>query len=47
MEREVQEWLESLSKEDILEVIKYGLREIKHPHGVTAEEFFYYIIKEY
>lgn len=38
-----QEYLESLNKDDLFSIIKYGLREGIAPAGVTVEDIYYVI----
>ena len=38
-----QEYLESLTKDDCLSIIKYGLRESNAPSDVTVEDIYYVI----
>lgn len=37
---DVQEYLESLTKNDLLSIIKYGLRGSNTPLGVTVEDIY-------
>ena len=38
-----QEYLESLNKDDLFSIIKYGLRESTSPSDVTVEDIYYVI----
>ena len=38
-----QEYLESLNKDDLFSIIKYGLRESTAPADVTVEDIYYVI----
>ena len=38
-----QEYLESLSRDDLFSIIKYGLRESVAPVDVTVEDIYYVI----
>lgn len=38
-----QEYLESLNKDDLFFIIKYGLRESTAPADVTVEDIYYVI----
>lgn len=37
---EIQNYLDSLDKDDILSIIKYGLRGSNVPEGVTVEDIY-------
>ena len=38
-----QEYLESLNKDDLFSIIKYGLRESAAPADMTVEDIYYII----
>lgn len=38
-----QEYLESLNKDDLFSIIKYGLRESTAPANITVEDIYYVI----
>lgn len=38
-----QEYLESLNKDDLFSIIKYGLRDSDVPPNVTVEDIYYLI----
>ena len=40
MKEEIQEYLESLDKDDLLCIIKYGLRGSNVPEGVTVDDIY-------
>lgn len=40
---EKQEWLEKQTKDDLLAIIKYGLRNINAPESVNVEDIYYLI----
>ena len=42
-----QEYLDSLDKQDLLSIIKYGLRGSAAPADVTVEDIWYLIGCEY
>lgn len=44
---EIREYLDSLSKNDLLCIIKYGLRGSNAPEGVTVEDIYECIGCEY
>ena len=39
----IQEYLANLTQDDVLYIIKYGLRESDAPEGVTVADIFYWI----
>lgn len=43
MDKEVQDYLESLTIDDLYTIIKYGLRNSDAPEGVTVEDIYYLI----
>ena len=44
---EIQEYLDSLDKDDLLYIIKYGLRGSNAPIGVTVDDIYECIGCEY
>ena len=38
-----QEWLEKQTKDDLLAIIKYGLRNTNAPESVNVEDIYYLI----
>lgn len=43
MNTKVQEYLETLTKDDLLAIIKYGLRNFNAPEEVTVADIYYLI----
>ena len=41
-DKEIQDYLNSLTQDDLLSIIKYGLRG-NAPEGVTVEDIYYLI----
>ena len=40
LNKEAQEYLDNLSKDDVLYIIKYGLRSSNAPENVTVEDIW-------
>ena len=42
-QEEIQKYLDSLTQDDLLYIIKYGLRGSNAPDGVTVNDIYYLI----